>query len=103
MLLNGLALPVCFTNVGDDDVDGGETILTSPVFNASTLSNPYVNYYRWFYNAGGTGSPNDQMTVKLSNGTTTVTIETITASTLGSSTWINKSYQISSFLTQQQQ
>lgn len=86
-------------NVGDDDVDGGETILTSPVFNASTLSNPYVNYYRWFYNAGGTGSPNDQMTVKLSNGTTTVTIETITASTLGSSTWINKSYQISSFLT----
>lgn len=86
-------------NVGDDDVDGGETILTSPVFNASTLSNPYVNYYRWFYNAGGTGSPNDQMTVKLSNGTTTVTVETITASTLGSSTWINKSYQISSYLT----
>lgn len=86
-------------NVGDDDVDGGETILTSPVFNALTLSNPYVNYYRWFYNAGGTGSPNDQMTIKLSNGTTTVTIETITASTLGNSTWINKSYQISSFLT----
>lgn len=86
-------------NVGDDDVDGGETILTSPVFDASTYSNPYVNYYRWFYNAGGTGSPNDQMTVKLSNGTTTVTVETIIASTLGSSTWINKSYQISSYLT----
>ena len=86
-------------NVGDDDVDNGETILTSPVFNASTYANPYVNYYRWFYNAGGSGAANDQMTVKLSNGTTTVTIETITAATLGSSTWINKSYQISSFLT----
>lgn len=85
--------------VGDDDVDGGETILTSPVFNASTYSNPYVNYYRWFYNAGGSGAANDQMTVKLSNGTTTVTIETVTASTIGNSSWVGKSHQISSFLT----
>ncbi|MBI2280173.1 MAG: choice-of-anchor B family protein [Bacteroidetes bacterium] len=86
-------------NVGDDDVDGGETILTSPVFDASTYSNPYVNYYRWFYNAGGTGSANDQMNIKLSNGTTTVTIETVTASTIGNSSWVDKSHQISSFLT----
>lgn len=85
--------------VGDDDVDNGETILTSPVFDASTMLNAYVNYYRWFVNGGGSGSPNDQMTIKLSNGSTTVTIETITASTPNSSSWVSKTYKISDYLT----
>lgn len=85
--------------VGDDDVDNGETILTSPVFNASTLSTPYVNYYRWFVNGGGSGSANDQLTVKLSNGSTTVTLETVTASTPNNSSWVSKNYKISDFLT----
>ncbi|MGE0560949.1 MAG: choice-of-anchor B family protein [Flavobacteriales bacterium] len=86
-------------NVGDDDVDNGETILTSPVFDASNILNAYVSYYRWFFNGGGSGSPNDQMTVKLSNGSTTVTIETVTASTPNSSTWVNEIYKISDYLT----
>ena len=86
-------------NFTNDDVDNGETVLTSPVFDVSSYSNPYVNYYRWFYNAGGSGAANDLLTVKLSNGTTTATIETVTASTLGKSTWVNQSHQISSYLT----
>lgn len=85
--------------VGDDDVDNGETILTSPVFNVSTMLNAYVNYYRWFVNGGGSGSANDQMIVKLSNGTTTATIETVTASTPNSSSWVSKTYKISDYLT----
>lgn len=86
-------------NVGDDDVDNGETILTSPAFDVSSMSNPYVNYYRWFINGGGSGSPNDSLTVKLSNGTSTVTIEKVNASTPNSSTWVSKNYKISDYLT----
>lgn len=86
-------------NVGDDDVDGGETILTSPVFDLTSLANPYVNYYRWFVNGGGSGSPNDQLVVKLNNGTTTATIETVTAATAGSSSWIGKSIRVADFIT----
>lgn len=86
-------------NVGDDDVDGGETVLTSPVFDLTSLANPYVNYYRWFVNGGGSGSPNDQLVVKLNNGTTTATIETVTAATAGSSSWIGKSIRVADFIT----
>jgi hypothetical protein len=86
-------------NVGDDDVDNGETILTSPVFNLTTYADPYVNYYRWFLNGGGSGGPNDQLVVKLNNGSTTVTIETVTAATAGSSSWVGKTIRVSDFIT----
>ncbi len=86
-------------NVGDDDVDNGETILTSPVFNLTTYADPYVNYYRWFLNGGGSGGPNDQLVVKLNNGSTTVTIETVTAATSGSSSWVGKTIRVSDFIT----
>ncbi|MGE0560948.1 MAG: choice-of-anchor B family protein [Flavobacteriales bacterium] len=84
-----------FTN---DDVDNGETILTSPVFDATIYSNPVINYYSWFFNKGG--SPfNDYMTVKLSNGTNTITIDSIISTSSGNSSWISKSVQISNYLT----
>lgn len=86
-------------NVGDDDVDNGETILTSPVFNLTTYADPYVNYYRWFLNGGGSGGPNDQLVVKLNNGSTTITIETVTAATSGSSSWVGKTIRVSDFIT----
>jgi choice-of-anchor B domain-containing protein len=84
---------------GSNDVDGGNAVLTSPVFDATQFLNPYVNYYRWFFNAGGQGNPNDTLTVKLSNGTTTATLETVLNNTNGNGTWISKSYQIAAFIT----
>lgn len=83
---------------GSNDVDGGNTVLTSPVFDATQFLNPYVNYYRWFFNAGGQSNPNDTLTVKLSNGTTTVTLETVLNNSTGNGTWVSKSYQIAAFL-----
>lgn len=85
--------------VGDDDIDGGNTILTSPVFDATIYGLPYVQYYRWFYNGGGSGAPDDQMTIKLSNGSTTVTLETITSNTANNSSWVSKSFKVSDYLT----
>lgn len=36
-------------NVNDDDVDDGTTILSSPTFDLTTFTNPYINYSRWFF------------------------------------------------------
>ncbi len=69
---------------GDNDVDGGTVTLTSPVIDLSTYYSPKLKYTPWFYNGGGSGAPNDNFTIKASNGTQTVTLETITQS---SSAW----------------
>jgi hypothetical protein len=84
----------------DNDVDGGNTVLTSPVFDATGFLNPYVNYARWFYNGGnnGGGPADDTMTVKLSNGSTTVTLESIFPGSPNNSTWVNRNYEIGAFL-----
>ncbi|MCB9335554.1 MAG: choice-of-anchor B family protein [Flavobacteriales bacterium] len=84
---------------GDDDVDGGSTILTSPVFDATSFVNPFLNYYRWFYNGGGFGGPDDEMTIKINNGSSTVILETIDVSTANNSSWVNKSYKLSDYIT----
>lgn len=86
-------------SAGTDDVDNGDVTLLSPVFDASGLLEPRVRYKRWFYNGGGTGTPNDSYVIALSNGTTTVTVENINFSTPGSSSWQQADIDISSFLT----
>lgn len=83
----------------DDDVDGGSTLLTSPIFDLSAYINPTLQYSRWFYNGGGSGSPNDSLKILLTNGLTTVVMETVTASTALNSTWVQKSFLVSSSIT----
>lgn len=82
-----------------DDVDNGATTLISPEFDLSTYSNPYVNFSRWFYNAGGTGTPNDSLTISLSNGITTVPVDIAVYNTAGNSSWVHKSVRVSDFIT----
>ncbi|MBL0329082.1 MAG: choice-of-anchor B family protein [Bacteroidetes bacterium] len=86
------------TTGSDQDVDGGATILTSPVFDLTGYVLPNLNYSRWFYNAGGTGTPNDSLNIYLSNGLTTVLIETVTQASPLNSTWVQKSYDIATFI-----
>lgn len=64
-------------NPGAGDVDGGTVTLTSPIFNLNTYGQPRLTYYRWFMNGGGNTTPDDQMIVKLTNGITTITLETV--------------------------
>ena len=40
---------------------GGNTILTSPIIDLTNYNDPYVSYYRWFFNGGGFGTPNDEL------------------------------------------
>ena len=62
---------------GNDDVDDGRTILTSPVMDLTTYGEPVINYRLWFFNEGGTGNPNDELIVSISNGTDEVELENI--------------------------
>jgi choice-of-anchor B domain-containing protein len=82
-----------------DDVDGGATILTSPVFDLSTYTNPYLNFTRWFYNGGGTGTPNDSLTIILNNGITNSVVHFARYNSTANSSWVYKSFQISGFIT----
>lgn len=82
-------------NASVDDVDNGATILTSPVFDLTTYNSPSIRYARWFYNGGGTGaSPNDSLVISISNGTLSVDLEAVTATTPGMSTWVQKQFDL---------
>lgn len=67
-------------SAGTDDVDGGSVVLTSPKMKLSTWSDAILNYQFWFYNNGGNSTPNDNLVVKVTNGTQTVTVATYTQS-----------------------
>ena len=82
----------------DQDVDNGATTLTSPIFDLTSYSTPYLDYSRWFFNSGGMGSPNDSLTIYVSNGLTSVLIETVLATSPLNSTWVPKSYKISDYI-----
>ncbi|GIV35170.1 MAG: hypothetical protein KatS3mg031_2705 [Chitinophagales bacterium] len=84
---------------GNDDVDDGNTILTSPVFDLSGYHDPYVHFYRWFYNAGGSGNPNDTLYIRLYNGITSAILETVTPSTANPNQWNFRNFRIRDFLT----
>ena len=55
--------------VGSNDVDDFNTILTSPLFDLSNFNQHYLSYYSWFSNGGGGwggGSPpNDSLRVSV--------------------------------------
>lgn len=61
------------------DVDEGWMRLTSPVFDATGLEDPYVRYNYWFFNAGGESAPDDALEISLTNGSETVLIQRVVA------------------------
>ena len=87
-------------SAGDDDIDDGNAVLTSPEFDATTFTEPYIHYSRWFYNGGGNGgNPNDSLIIQLSNGQETTTIERVSETTGFMSQWIEVAVKISDYLT----
>ncbi len=85
-------------SAGNGDVDGGVTILTSPVFDATIYTNPYVGYDIWFFNGGGFGNPNDTLIIKLTNGSQTVRVKTITKDSIQMSAWVAQAFRIADYL-----
>lgn len=65
-------------NANANDVDEGFTRLTSPVFDATGLTDAHVRYHYWFFNAGGSSAPDDALVISLTDGADTVAIQTVT-------------------------
>ncbi|MBN8644270.1 MAG: choice-of-anchor B family protein [Planctomycetes bacterium] len=84
--------------LGDADVDGGTTTLTSPLLDATApLGDPYVVYSRWYSNNQG-GAPNaDSMPIQISNddGATWVLLEDV-AENAGQ--WVTKQWRIGNYV-----
>ncbi len=82
-----------------NEVDGTIT-LTSPVFDATYIADPWITYYRWFFNANlnTATAGNDTMKISLSNGSDTVVIEKVHAYTSVNTLWNLHSERISDYL-----
>ncbi len=85
--------------VGNDDVDGGSTTLSSPLFDLSNYTDPFIYFERWFFNDGGSGTPNDSLVITLTNGSQTVTIDAAGFDDPENSTWAVRDIHVSDFLT----
>ncbi|MSR29305.1 MAG: hypothetical protein EXS03_07010 [Phycisphaerales bacterium] len=85
-------------SLGESDIDGGATTLTSPSFNGTAVGNATLSYWRWYSNDTGASPNADSMPVQISNngGTTWVQLESVSANT---NAWIFKSFRIADFVT----
>jgi len=64
-------------NAGSNDVDDGSVVLTSPVMDLAGMTDPYIHFSAWFFNAGGSINPNDSLTILLSDGTNTAVVNSV--------------------------
>ncbi|MFN0175305.1 MAG: choice-of-anchor B family protein [Saprospiraceae bacterium] len=65
---------------GSDDVDGGFVSLISPAMKLGAYQDAVLTFYYWFFNGGGSGTPNDKMQVNLLKGNQTFNIREFTSS-----------------------
>jgi choice-of-anchor B domain-containing protein len=86
-------------SASQDDVDNGTTTITSPVFNLSTYTDPWIHYNRWFFNDGGSGTPNDSLVIKLTDGNTTVTLEQVNEASANNSSWQSRSFRVANYFS----
>ena len=84
--------------VGSFDVDGGETVLTSPTFALGSAADPHVSYWRWYATGVSSNPSTDAFTVRVSTdggGTWTVLEETGQSS----NGWVNVDVRLRSLIT----
>ena len=84
---------------GTDDVDNGNTVLTSPSFDLSDICNPYISFYTWFYTGGGSSSFDDSLIVSISNGSDTVAVAKYHSGSAGNSTWVLNELKVDDFVS----
>ncbi len=84
---------------GNSDVDGGSTILTSPMIDLSARNVPFVQYARWFSNSTGSSPLQDIFEVEVNNGGGWVNLETVgPAGPQVGGGWFEHSAKISDFI-----
>jgi hypothetical protein len=87
--------------VGDNDVDGGATTLTSPALNLLGAVSPVISYWRWYSNTQG-GAPNaDTFRIDISNNNGASWVNAETVGPAGAETnggWFYHEIQVASFV-----
>lgn len=82
---------------GANDVDGGATTLTSPVFDLSSYSNPTFEYYRWYSNDQGATPGTDFWQVSVSNdGVNYIPVEN---TNVADHSWRRFVFRVSDYIT----
>ncbi|MCC7141301.1 MAG: S8 family serine peptidase [Candidatus Eisenbacteria bacterium] len=81
---------------GQSDVDNGCVTLTSPAIDLSNASEAIVSYWRWWARLGPSQSGSFEVAVSSNNGSTWVTIETLSTTV---NAWTEKSFDVSDFIT----
>lgn len=83
------------SSVADDDVDNGVVRLLSPLFDGTSYIQPHISVETWFVNVGGSGTPDDALTLHIFNGDSTVTIETIN---LSNPNWTLSDFRLTDYI-----
>ncbi|MCB9222563.1 MAG: choice-of-anchor B family protein [Crocinitomicaceae bacterium] len=85
------------TQANDQEVDNGETILISPVFDLTGYTDPYINFNAFFYDMFGPAD--DTLTVSLYNGSETAPILKLYNGNTVMSEWLPYSISVSNVIT----
>lgn len=80
-----------------DDVDDGNAILTSPVFNTTGLSDAWISLHVWFANDGGTGAPNDTLILTLLDGSNAYVIAKYRLGNFPFSSWNLRTFRVNDY------
>lgn len=86
-------------NAGTDDVDDGTTQIVSPYFDASTFTDPLLSFYRWFANAGGSGTPDDELVFMIDNNQRVDTLKVVNVNDPSLSQWVYEEFRLAQFTT----
>lgn len=83
---------------GTDDVDDGTVTLITPEFDLTDYANAFIRFDFWWFNNGGTGTPNDTLKLVLTNGTTTSTI-ILDGGLTTLTNWVEAEFKIADYIT----
>ena len=89
---------VAGSGLGDRDIDGGSTTLTSPILDAIALGDDAeLVYWRWYSNNTGASPNADSMLVQISNdiGNSWTTLEVVTEN---ANAWVERRFRIADFV-----
>ncbi len=81
------------------DVDNGEVILSSPTLDLSAYKNPHIHFSRYFSNLSSGSTPNDTLTISLTNGVNTIVLEKIWGRRDDNATWVSKTIPLNNRIT----
>lgn len=84
-------------SIGEADVDGGKTTLTTPTFDLTQIDQPRINYWRWYTNDLGNNPGEDYWVVEISSdgGSSWTDLERTTAS---NNSWQEMSFLVSDYV-----